>query len=331
MNMPTSRDVAQIAGVSQTTVSYVLNGRGNVSDATRARVLEIAASIGYRPNQAARSMRTRRSGRIAVIMGAGIDTHLRLLAGAAEVAQDAGYAAESHHVDGTPDERGHRVLDLAASGQYEGILTIAPVPDDLEPPQGSDCLIVPAATFDADLHSVGPLADGTLIGDLVERLAAAGHRTFVHVSGPDQYVSARARSAVYTEAVQRLGLHSLGLIGGGWGAETGRRAILELPAQDDTIAVIAGNDDLAIGVLRGAAERGWTLPDDLVVTGWDNHEFGAYTTPSITTVDVDFREAGRRAMRTLVAALGHEDTQPEERSLMRIIWRESTGPLPSGS
>ena len=328
MNMPTSRDVAQLAGVSQTTVSYVLNGRGNVSDATRERVLAIAAEIGYRPNQAARSMRTRRSGRIAVIMGAGIDTHMRLLAGASEVAQDAGYAAESHHIDGTPDARAERVLDLAASGQYEGILTIAPVPDGLTAPTGSDCVIVPAATFDAELHSVGPLADATLIGTFVETLAAAGHRTFVHVSGPEHYVSARARSAAYAQAVERLGLRSLGMIGGGWGAETGRRAILELAPQDETIAVIAGNDDLAIGVLRGAAERGWSLPGDLVVTGWDNHEFGAYTTPTITTVDVDFREAGRRAMRRLVAALGHEAPVPEEQGLMRIIWRESTGSLP---
>ncbi|MBO3662670.1 LacI family DNA-binding transcriptional regulator [Microbacterium stercoris] len=329
MSMPTSRDVARLAGVSQTTVSYVLNGRGNVSDATRERVLGIAAEIGYRPNQAARSMRTRRSGRIAVIMGAGIESHMQLLAGASEVAQQAGYAAESHHIDGTPDDRGERVLDLAASGQYEGILTIAPVPDELAAPVGSDCVIVPAATFDAELHSMGPLADATLIGTFVETLAAAGHRTFVHIAGPDDYVSARARAAAYTEAVERLGLRSLGLIGGSWGAETGRRAILDLPAQDETIAVIAGNDDLAIGVLRGAAERGWSLPDDLVVTGWDNHEFGAYTTPAITTVAMDFREAGRRAMRRLVAALGHTTPPPEEQGLMRIVWRESTGELPT--
>jgi DNA-binding LacI/PurR family transcriptional regulator len=330
MNMPTSRDVAQLAGVSQTTVSYVLNGRGNVSEATRARVLEIAARVGYRPNLAARSMRTRRSGRLAVITGVTVESHLRLLAGAVEVSQAARFAAESHHFDGSPRDRAVRVRDLAASGQYEGILTIAPVEIDADMQHG-ECPVVAAATLDDELHSAGALTDATLLATLVERLAAAGYRAFVHVAGSDQYVSAQARVTVYRETVERLHLNSLGVIGGGWSAETGRRAILSLPDQEEPLAVIAANDLTAMGVLRGAAERGWSVPGDLVVTGWDNYEFGAYTTPSLTTVDVDFHEAGRRAMRQLLAALHHESSELEEHALQRIIWRESTGHLsPTG-
>lgn len=321
---PTSRDVARAAGVSQTTVSYALTGRGNISAATRARVLEVAESIGYRPNLAARSMRTRRSGRVAVIMGSAVDTHMRLLAGAIDVAGEAGFVAETLHADGSPQDRIDRIRELASGGQYEGILTIAPLAAGAIA-SDSSCVVVSAATFDDELRSVGALADATQVATLIETLAAAGHRRFLHVAGAEQYASARARRSTYVETIERLGLESLGVVGGSWSPEAGRTALLALPDDAGPVAVIAANDHVAIGVMRGAAERGWAVPGDLVVTGWDNNGFGAYTSPSLTSVDVDFREAGRRAMRTLLMAMGRPQSPQETGSLHRIVWRESTG------
>ncbi|GAB3168341.1 LacI family DNA-binding transcriptional regulator [Myceligenerans halotolerans] len=324
---PTSRDVARLAGVSQTTVSYALTGNGAIAPHTRERVLKIAESIGYRPNLAARSMRTRRSGRLAVVTGIALDNHLRMLAGASEIANGAGYVMETHSVDATVRDSTERVLDMASSEQYEGILTLVPVrPVALGDGQDSPP-VVTATAFDAEMHSVGQLADAGLVDVLVSSLAAAGHRRFAHVGGSDRYVSARARRSVYLSAVGRLGVESLGVLGGEWPAESGREAVLALPDDAPPLAVIAANDVLAVGVLRGAAERGWSVPGDLVVTGWDNAEFGAYTTPSLTTVDVDFHEAGRQAMRTLVAALRHDEPPPGTPNLQRIVWRESTGDI----
>ncbi|GAA1979491.1 LacI family DNA-binding transcriptional regulator [Isoptericola halotolerans] len=324
---PTSRDVARIAGVSQTTVSYALTGKGAVSASTRQRVMEVAESIGYRPNLAARSMRTRRSGRLAVITGMTFDNQLAMVQGASEVAHAAGYVTETHSIDETVAERTDRTLELAVGGQYEGILTFVPVLPSALSSDRSTTPVLAATAFDENMHSTGELADASLLDVFVSTLAEAGHRRFLHVAGPDHYASARARRETYLAAVERLGVESLGVVGGEWPAETGRQAVLALPDDAPPLAVIAANDHLAVGVLRGAAERGWTVPGDLVLTGWDNADFGEYTMPSLTTIDVDFREGGRRAMRLLLATLRDEDPPASESPLQRIMWRESTGPV----
>jgi DNA-binding LacI/PurR family transcriptional regulator len=322
---PTSRDVARLAGVSQTTVSYVLTGKGSISPATREHVLKVAESIGYRPNLAARSMRTRRSGRLAVITGIPIEQQMRMLTGASEAANDAGYVMETHSVDGTVEERTERVLELAAGGQYEGILTFVPVLPTALSDGGSTPPILAATAFDEKMRSTGELADASLLEVFIDALFAAGHRRFVHVAGPEDFASARARRDTYLACVERLGAESLGVLGGEWTAESGRQAVLALPDDAPPVAVIAANDILAVGVLRGAGERGWSAPDDFVVTGWDNPEFGAYTMPSLTTVAVDFQTAGRHAMQLLVAALRGEEPPRRGSALQRIVWRESTG------
>jgi len=322
---PTSRDVARLAGVSQTTVSYVLTGKGTISPETRERVLKAAESIGYRPNLAARSMRTRRSGRLAVITGVGYGNQIRMLTGASRVAHDAGYVMETHSVDGTVEDWTERAQEVAAGGQYEGVLTFVPVlPAALPGDEGTPPVVV-ATAFDEQMRSAGELADAGLLDVFVSTLAAAGHRRFVHIAGSQEFASARARRDVYLACVDRLGVESLGVLGGDWTAESSRQAVLALPDDAPPVAVIAANDILAVGALRAAAERGWSAPGDVVVTGWDNAQFGAYTTPSLTTVDVDFQAAGRHSMQLLLAALRGEEPPPRGSALQRIVWRESTG------
>ncbi|MGI5186971.1 LacI family DNA-binding transcriptional regulator [Promicromonospora sp. CA-289599] len=341
---PTSRDVARLAGVSQATVSYVLTGKGSISPATRERVLRAAESIGYRPNLAARSMRTRRSGRLAVITGvAAVGNQMRMLTGASRAAAEAGYAIETSSVDGSVADRTERVLELAAGGQYEGILTFVPVLPEALSDGGDSPPVLAATAFDEQMRSSGELAEADLMEVLVQALVAAGHRRFLHVAGSQEFASARARRDTYVACLERLGaetqgpqgpqeppgghepLGSLGVVGGEWSAESAREAILALPDDAPPVAVLAANDMLAIGVLRAAAERGWTVPGDVVVTGWDNAAFGAYTMPSLTTVDVDFQAAGHHAMRLLIAALRGEEPPARGSALQRIVWRESTG------
>lgn len=335
---PTSRDVARLAGVSQATVSYVLTGKGSISPATRERVLRAAESIGYRPNLAARSMRTRRSGRLAVITGVvAVGNQMRMLTGASRAATEAGYAIETSSVDGSVADRTERVLELAAGGQYEGILTFVPVLPEALSDGGDSPPVLAATAFDEQMRSSGELAEADLMEVLVQALVAAGHRRFLHVAGSQEFASARARRDTYVACLERLGielqethgsrepLESLGVVGNEWSAESARQAILALPDDAPPVVVLAANDMLAIGVLRAAAERGWTVPGDMVVTGWDNAAFGAFTMPSLTTVDVDFQAAGRHAMRLLIAALRGEEPPARGSALQRIVWRESTG------
>lgn len=322
----TSRDVARLAGVAQSTVSYVMSGKGSISAETRERVLRAVAELGYRPNLAARSMRTRRSGRLAVLMGMRLVDPVPLLAGASAVAEAAGYTMEVHSIDGSAEARTERMLDLARSGQYEGLLAFGPVLATAEGDVPDEVRVVTTDDFDDDMRNVGPLADPSPVQTFVEHLAALGHTRFLHVAGPDTFTSARRRADAYRETVERLGLESLGVVGHSWSGDAAVAAVHALPDDTPPLAVIAANDLLAVAVLRAAAERGWSAPGDVSVTGWDNYDVGQYVTPSLTTVDGDRAEAGRRAMQHLVAALRGENPPSSDGPLNRIVWRESTAP-----
>lgn len=322
----TSRDVALLAGVAQATVSYALSGKGSISAETRERVRAAARQLGYQPNLAARAMRTRKTGRIAVVMGIPIYNPVQMLAGAGAAAKAEGFQMEVHSVDGGLEERSARIIELAGSGQYEAVLSFVPTSDAVAASMPSDVAFLTAASFDEEMHAAGELADAGAVATLIETLAAMGHTRFLHVAGERGYASADSRVRVFTSTVEKLGLESLGVVGHAWTGQAGADAVRALPEEARPLAVIAANDLVAIGVMRGAAERGWSVPGDLSVTGWDNYDVGPFLWPSLTTVDNDRAEAGRVAMTRLIAALRGE--QPDESIAPprgRIIWRESTG------
>jgi DNA-binding LacI/PurR family transcriptional regulator len=321
----TSRDVARLAGVAQSTVSYVLTGKGSISEETRRRVESAAKKLGYQPNLAARAMRTRKTGRIAVVMGIPIYNPVLMLAGAGAAAKEAGYTMEVHNVDGDIEERSARIVELAGSGQYEGVLSFVPMLDYVRNSVPTELPLLTAASFDEEMHSAGELADATPIATLIEHLAELGHTKFLHVAGAPGFASADSRVRVYESTIERLGLESLGVVGHAWTGEAGADAVRALPDNAPPFAVIAANDLVAVGAMRGAADRGWSVPGEVSVTGWDNYDVGPFLTPSLTTVDNDRSEAGQQAMRRLIAVLRGEDprTVPDP-PLGRIIWREST-------
>ncbi|GAA2313193.1 hypothetical protein GCM10010234_67530 [Streptomyces hawaiiensis] len=149
------------------------------------------------------------------------------------------------------------------------------------------------------------------------------------MAGDVQFASARARKQSYLETVERLGVESVGVFDGDWSGESGIEAIRSLPSRARPTAVIAANDLVAAGVVRGARERGWDVPGDLSVTGWDNAGVGQFMTPSLTTVDVELEQLGSTAMAKLIAGLGGSAPEATEGSLFRIIWRESTAEPPA--
>lgn len=331
-------EVAKAAGVSHQTVSRYLRNDTKMRPETVARISTAVQELDYRPNLTARSMRTRRSGRIAVLLPA-VATYgpPQILSGVMEIAHEHGYTVEAFSVEGTSADRFERVLEIADSGQVEGVLALAPLPPESEHRFPDRAAIVVSADYDDQFHGVGELADGSPVAELVERLAELGHRRFLHVTGALDFASARGRRDVFVETIERLGLGPALIHEGDWSPESGHAAVLALPDDDHPTAVIAGSDPVAAGVVQAARERGWSIPGDLSVTGWDNNLLGAYLQPTLTTVQVDHRKLGRAAMARLVATLRSESTaephpaaSAESRSsegpLNTIIWRESTGP-----
>lgn len=319
---PTSHDVAHLAGVSQSTVSFVFTGRPGISEATRDRVLRAASELNYRPNLAARSMRTQRTGRLAVVVPIATMNPLTLLSGAISAAREAGYVVEVVSLPEEATARDDRLADLIGSGQYEGVLAFTPLPATDSPADGP--VVLSVGEFDDAMHMTGAFTDSRPITEMIERLAAQGHRRFVHLAGPDDFPSARARRAAYLEAIERLGLESLGVFGEEWSGSAGEAAVDRLPADAPPLAVIAANDVIATGAIRAATRRGWTLPDDVAVTGWDDHPQSAFLVPSLTSVSQDRERLGAYSMHRLIAAVRGGDEPMKPDGLLTVIWREST-------
>lgn len=319
---PTSRDVARLAGVSQSTVSYVLTNRPGISEATRDRVQRAAEELSYRPNLAARSMRTHRTGRIAIVMPITAWNPPSLLAGATAAAQDAGYAVEVQSLPSAGLERDAHLAELVGSGQFEGILSFVPV----RAPAGEHRTTVFFATeFDDEMHAAEELSDPFPLMEMMTELSRLGHRRFLHITGALDYRSARSRRDTYLTMIERLGAESLGVIEGDWSARAGLDAVRTLADDAPPLAIIAANDLVATGVVRGVHERGWTVPEDVSVTGWDDYPTSAFQLPSLTSVIQDRGELGARSVRRLVALMRDEPAPEEHGSLQSVVWRESTG------
>lgn len=324
----TIHEVASLAGVSHTTVSRYLQDKDSLKPKTRVKVEFAVKTLDYRPNLVARSMRTRHTNRLAIVLASGAHFPGRLLAAASRTAHEAGYQVEIVSVEGGPAARSARVDELARSGQVEGILALSPI--GLKGKKTNRVPIVETSTYDDKLHGLAELADATEVREIVEYLASLGHRTFLHVSGDVQnFASARNRQQVYLDTIADLGLESAGAVGGDWKAQLGYDAILALPADTAVTAVVAANDVVAMGVVRGALARGWTVPGDLSVFGWDDEEMGRFSTPSLSTVAVDREAQGRAAIHRLIAEVrGEPAPAPPTQTINRLIFRESTAPPP---
>ena len=318
-------EVARLAGLSHQTVSRYIRFNSGVKPATKAKLDAAIKELNYRPNLVARSMRTRRTGRLAVLVPAIAFNPARMLDGASSIAFEAGYSVEVLSLAGGAESRAERMAELADSGQFEGILSFAPVDPSSERRFADSPEIVVSADFDDEMRSIGELADGGPVTQIMERLVELGHRRFFHVAGDEEFASARARKQTYLETIDRLQLESVGVFDGDWSGESGLAAVRSLDERNLPTAILAANDLVAAGVLRGAQELGWDVPADLSVTGWDNDQIAAFLSPSLTTVDVDLERVGSRAMSRLISSITGEPVMSSTEPMTRIIWRESVG------
>ena len=322
----TIHDVATRAAVSHQTVSRYLRFNGGLKPATSERIAAAIEELDYRPNLVARSMRTRRSGRVALVLaGSGVHNPGRLLAGASQVVQDAGYAVEILTVDGEGEVRAERVRELVGSGGVEGVLSFAPLPGDLV---GSHrgVTVLASSDYDDAGRVIGALADSSPVVELVDGLVDRGFRRFAHITGDLAYASARARRAAFEAAVGAHGIRPDFVHIGDWSAASGEAAA-ELVAEGEPIAVLAANDVVAAATVRALVRRGIRVPERVAVTGWDDLPLAGLLFPSLTTVQSDFDVLGAHEARRLVAAMSGtplDDGPPK--GMQRVIWRESTGP-----
>lgn len=325
---PTIRQVAELANVSHQTVSRYLREDPGMREEVRSRIADAVTELNYRPNVVARAMRARRSGRLALVLPLGTAVgSLAILEGARAEAEAEGLELEALFFDGGRSGREHRILEFADAGFFDGLVSLIPLPAAFAGGPASATPVLFTGDYDEDMRSIGTLAGADAIGEMIEMLAKAGHRRFLHMAGGYLHTSGRNRRDAYLAAIERLGLESYGVVDCHWEHAAAREAIVNLPADSGVTAVITANDQLAAGVARGALERGWRIPEDLVVTGWDNHIVGAVLAPSLTTVETFHEIVGRNAVRRLIGAIRGDEVELITQPLTRVIWRESTGDL----
>ena len=301
----TIRDVARLAEVSIASVSRVLNGSGNVSDATRTRVNDAVARLGYVPHAGARSLSLARAHAVGVMLP---DLHgeffSEIMRGMEREASSRGYLlllSNMHH-HSAQAELALRTM----RGRVDGLLVMAPHLDRAEleaalPPAQPAVLINPATTLDS--HSSIRLDNEAGIRSVMDHLVATGRRRFVHVRGPRENIDAEERCSAFLQAVQRHGLAKEAVVvEGAFTDDSGQTAMEALLTQKASFdAVVAGNDMMAIGALQGLRTAGLAVPHAVAVTGFDDIPLANYV--DLTTVRVGIAELGGRAIARLIDML----------------------------
>ncbi len=330
----TSFDVAEAAGVSQSTVSRALAGSPSITEETRSRVEAAAAALGYHVDARAARLRSGRTGTMAIVVvgRAGSDPtrvsgfHYALLGSTCAAAAECGYQS----LVAFQSDPGEFAWNYVAQGQADGLVVMGTSVNraawnDLlaTAPQGP--VAVWGAPFDDERWVRAENREGAVLA--VERLIAAGHKRIGFLGTVDaEHPQFAERYEGYREALVRHGLpvgEPLAVVGDDRVA-AGREAVAAmLGAPDPPDAIFAANDAIALGALEALGRTGARVPEEFGVVGFDGLAAGVHSHPPLTTIEPDFAEAGR----ALVSRICYPDVEPTRRVPVRLIERGSVRPV----
>ncbi|CCH87632.1 Transcriptional regulator, LacI family [Modestobacter italicus] len=292
-------DVARAAGVAASTVSRTFSRPGRVNAATAERVRQVADTLGYRTNPLARALSTARTHMLAVLVSdIGNPVYGEMVRGVQSVATQAGYTvllADSQESDRTERAALERALPsvdgivLAGSRMSDAAIRVI----------AKQKPVVVLGRAVVDVPSVVP-DNARGAREVAAHLAGLGHSALTYVAGPAASWADGVRWRALLEAAEELQLRLRRTGPSSPDVAGGVRAAAELLAQP-TSAVVAYNDQLAIGVVRGLRGRGVRVPADVSVVGFDNVGAAELVTPGLTTVAAPLQAGGAAATRALLA------------------------------
>jgi LacI family transcriptional regulator len=328
---PTLATVARLANVSVASASRALNGIKTQPETLR-RVTEAATALGYVPNAAARSLRSRRTGQIAFAMpDVGNPVYAAMVRAIAQVARASGSRLILHSTDGHPaDELGF----LAGLKQryVDGLILVSL---DFSPAHADAVAeaAVPVAV-------IGNPPDGTKVDtvrpnssrgarDAVKHLYDAGRRRIAFLNGPERTAPGTARKRGYVAALRSCGLErddELVEVAADFTIDAGRDAAERLLARVRPDAIFCANDLLALGALASLRQAGLEVPRDVALVGMDDTVLARFTSPTLTSVDLGGAERARLAAELLLARIEHPKRKVRVLAVEpRLVVRESSG------
>lgn len=337
-------DVARRAGVSQKTVSRVVNGEPHVTDAIRARVQAAIDEMGFRPNAAARALVTRRNQRIGMVTTrTSLYGPASILEGVDSALRGSGYYLSVARTQGDGVADLQAAVDELVTQDIAGLVLSEPIDlghPDLRIPHG-----LPVLSFDSptsgspapgsrDTHA---RPDELVMGadetagarSATEHLLALGHRTVHHVGGRAGWAATARRVCGWRGALADAGIEAPPVVHGDWSPRSGYEATADLLRRRGVTAIFTANDHMAIGAIRAVERAGLRVPDDVSIVGFDDAPEAEFLSTPLTTVRQDFAEVTRLAVHRLVRAI--EGRPPAERLRLvpaQLVVRESTAPPP---
>lgn len=330
----TLHDVARLAGVSIKTVSNVINDYPHIRPATKAKVEQAIAELGYTPNLTARSLRSGRTGAIALaVPELGLSYFAELAAAVIEAAEEAGLVVLVEQTGGDRD----RELELLRSPRLQmtdGLIFSAlgmGQDDAAQLRRPYPLVLLGERIFDAPVDHV-TMRNVEAARAATEYLLASGRRRIAIIGAhPGEVIgSAGLRLRGYREALEAAGVpYDESLIGETtlWHRANGAHGMRELLERDPGFDAVFGlNDTLALGAMRVLQEAGLRVPEDVAVVGFDNLDEAQYSIPSLTTVDPGQRWIARTAVATLLERIQRTDAAAEPRLLLadfHVVERES--------
>ncbi len=299
----TLRDVARRAGVSYQTVSRVINNQGYVANDTRKRILEIIAELDYHPNRAARTLASRYSQTLALITF-GLDYYgpTQMVVNIERAAKAAGYDLMFSNVSSGKE------MQAAMTGirrwQVDGILLITPVlelmDENLAPVSGD----IPVVQINGLLGTNHPSVVveqryGSRLA--TKHLIELGHQRIAEISGPLNWFDALERHESWTATMKEAGLEPVLSIEGDWTTASGYQTARHLLQRGAKFtALVVGNDQMALGAMAALREKGFRIPEDVSIVGFDDIPEAAYFSTPLTTVRQNFNALGRLGIEVLV-------------------------------
>ncbi|WP_181347611.1 LacI family DNA-binding transcriptional regulator [Thalassobacillus sp. CUG 92003] len=328
--MTTINDIAKMADVSRTTVSRALNDSGYVSEEVRNKIMAIVKETGYMPSLSAKSLRTKRSGVIGVILPKiSTETSSRVVNGVNDVLSNEGFQILLTDTE-LNKQKEVEYIRLLKSRHVDGILILAtnvnqPLLDAIQ------AAAIPVVCLGQKLPGVTSLAynDYDASADMTTMLLNKGYTrlAFIGISNDDPAVG-QLREQAYLDKLKERNLpvkdHWMAV--GDFSIDSGYEAmksILHTSKDDLPSAVFAVTDRMAVGAMEYLKEQGFRIPADMAIAGIGASVMSKYITPALTTIDYYNQEAGQHAARLLLGKINHEQNSEKLKLSYRLILRDS--------
>ena len=336
MSSVTIKDIARMAGVSHTTVSRALNDSPLINPETKERIKAIAVSLNYTPNYSAKSLVLDRSYNLGLFFstlhqGTSAGFLYEAIKGVNDVIKDE-YNLIVRGIDDYKDF--HHVNRKS----FDGIIVMSQSASDQPFIEYAAERGIPIVVLNRETDSGGVL---NLIPDdkngarrMTEYLLRCGHRRIAVIEGKAGFKSSASRKDGYREALKAFGLPVKDelCVRGDYDLENGYKAMLRLlDLPDRPTAVFCCSDDMALGAIKAATERGLRVPEDISVAGFDDHLYSAFMTPALTTVRRPIEQMSRSGAEKLIASIDKKSN--EDTKLLfhtELVIRDSVKVIPGG-